>query len=83
MSIKDDLHRLVDELPEPQLHAIERLFRTSTLPERLDLQELIAQQGFHPLHNPLALAEGIWPEGEEVDEFPATREMWRQEDDRG
>ena len=83
MSIKEDLHRLVDELPEPQLRAIERLLRASTLPDRLDLQALIVQQGFRPLHDPLALAEGIWPEGEEVDEFLATRELWRQEEDRG
>lgn len=29
MSIKDDLHRLVGELPEAQLRAIERLLRTA------------------------------------------------------
>ncbi len=83
MSIKDDLHRLVDELPEAQLFAIERLLRRPMLPDRVDLQELIAQQGFRPLTDPLASAQGIWPEDESVDDFLEARERWRLEEERG
>ena len=83
MSIKDDLHRLVDELPEEQLVAIERFLRRPTLPDRVKLQELIVQQGFYPLVDPLAKASGIWPDEEKVDDFLEARERWRLEEDRG
>jgi hypothetical protein len=83
VSIKDDLHRLVDELPEERLRAVEWLLRISPLPEHVDLQELIAEQGFRPLQDPLALASGIWPDNEEVDDFLAARVQWRREEERG
>jgi hypothetical protein len=81
MSIKDDLHRLIDELPEERLHALERLLRMPSLPERIDLQGLIAAQGVRPLRDPLALAEGIWPDDEAVDDFLAARDQWRHDDE--
>ena len=66
-------------LSEAELRRIERLPVTSSLPDRLDLPELIAQQDFRPLTDPLALREGIWPEDESVDDFLAAREAWRHE----
>jgi hypothetical protein len=81
MVTKEELHRLVDALSEGELRRIEQLLNTSSLPDRLDLPTLIAQQGFRPLTDPLALAEGIWPEDESVDDFLAARETWRREDE--
>ena len=79
MSIKEELHRLIDALPESELIAVRHLLRKPRLPEYIDLPALIAQQGFTPLHDPLALAEGIWPEDEPVDDFLTARETWRRE----
>ena len=79
MVTRDDLHRLVDALADGELQRIERLLDTSTIPDRLDLPALIAQQGFRPLIDPLALTEGIWPDDESVDDFLAAREVWRRE----
>ena len=82
MSIKDDLHRLVDALPDEQLLAVERFLRQPQLADRLNLQELIAQQAVRPLTDPLASAQGIWPDDEKVDDFLEARERWRIEDAR-
>jgi predicted nucleic acid-binding protein len=62
MSIKEELHRLVDTLSERELLVVVRLLRSPSLPDRIELPTLIAQQRFTPLTDPLALAEGIWPE---------------------
>lgn len=66
---KDVLHRLVEALPEDELQQIERLLQGDSLPDHLDLATLISQRQFHPLEDPVALAKGIWPEDESVDEF--------------
>ncbi len=83
MSTKEALHRLVDRLPEDELRRIERLLQGERLLDRLDLATLIAQQRFRPLDDPGALAEGIWPDDEEVDDFLNARESWRREPENG
>ncbi len=83
MSIKEELHRLIEELPESELVHWRQLLLTPRLPEFIDLPTLMARQGFTPLRDPLALAEGIWPEDESVDDFLAAREGWRREGEGG
>lgn len=78
-STKDALHRLVEAIPDDELERVERLLRGDRLPERLDLATLIAQQQFRPIVDPLALAVGIWPDDEDVDDFLNARESWRHE----
>ena len=79
MSIKEELHRLVDELPDSELAALPRLLRGPRLPDRIDLSTLLARQAVAPMSDPLGLVEGIWPEEESVDEFLAAREAWQRE----
>lgn len=80
MSVRDELHRLIDELPDHDIRAVERLLRARTLPKHISLDALAAQQGFRPITDPFTLAEGIWPEDESVDDFLTAREAWRHED---
>ena len=79
MSSKEELHRLIDELPESELVALQHLLHTPRLPDFIELSTLIAQQRFTPLHDPLSRAAGIWPEDEPVDDFLAAREVWQHE----
>jgi hypothetical protein len=79
MSIKEDVHRLVETLSEEELRTLRDALRAPTLPDFVDLPTLIDQQAVAPLTDPLALAEGVWPEDEEVDEFLAARAAWQHE----
>ncbi len=45
----------------------------------IDLPALISQHCFTPVDDPLTLAEGIWLEDENVDDFPAAHEAWQHE----
>ena len=81
MSVRDALHRLVDALPDRELRLAERLLRAGSLPESIDLDALIAQQGLRPITDRRALSAGVWPEDESVDDFLAAREAWRREDE--
>lgn len=75
---KKTLHRLIETMPDDELEQIERLLHGEQLPERLDLATLIAQHQTIPPDDLFALAAGIWPEDESVEEFLAARESWRR-----
>ena len=79
MSIKEEFHRLVDELPESELAALRHRLGGGTPPDRIDLSTLLAHQAVTPMSDPLGAVEGIWPEEDSVDEFLAAREAWQRE----
>ena len=79
MSIKEELHRLVDELSESELAALRYQLGGGRLPDRIDLPALLAQQTATLMSDPLSEVEGIWPEEDSVDEFLAAREAWQHE----
>ena len=79
LSIKEEFHRLVDELPESELAALRHRLGGGPLPDRIDLPTLLAQQAVTPMSDPLSAVEGIWPEEDSVDEFLAAREAWQHE----
>ncbi len=79
MSIKEELHRLVDELSESELAALRYQLGGGRLPDRIDLSTLLAQQAVTPMSDPLSVVAGIWPEEDSVDEFLAAREAWQRE----
>jgi hypothetical protein len=83
MSIRDELHALIDVLPDSDLQALRTVLAVSSMPDFVDLPTLIEQQGVVPLTDPLALAEDIWPDDEEVDEFLAARAAWQYEGEDG
>ncbi len=79
MSIKEEFHRLVDELSESELAALRHRLDGGPLPDRIELPTLLAQQAVTPMSDPLSVVEGIWPEQDSVDEFLAAREAWQRE----
>jgi hypothetical protein len=81
-SVKEKLRELVDRLSEED--AGEALaYISSSIQEQMepedDLDALIAQQGVKLLADPTHLAQGVWPEDENVDEFITALEAWRAE----
>jgi hypothetical protein len=88
---RDDLRRLIDDMPEGELDAVAALLRRQlaagqpvgpaglVMPERHDLEQLAREQGVSPVKFD-DLKGDFWPEDEDPDEFINALRRWRSED---
>jgi hypothetical protein len=95
MSVKDELHTLVDALPEREWRTARRLLTALIREAEPDapgahaehaaffasptVEELAARQGVTPVIDPDDLLGDFWPEDERADDFIAAVRRWRRE----
>lgn len=65
-------------MPRPDAGASEQLYAFDALP---DLEDLAEARGVQPINDIDELVADFWPEDESIDDFIATVQRWRDEED--